>query len=493
MTRLLRFIALILACVFVFGFSACSGGGGEPETTTKKTSGPKEKPMEALSLAYEQVESDSETLDAYTQHIYLGSRELEYEYAALSKSLSDLNAANDEQSQMEIEKLEKDSEEYKAKYGIDFFPGEVYSRRQFIPRRADSTVVSLLLFCEYYDGTSDIRSELLSVNYDTKTGKRLSLDDVIPSFEKLIPAIADSIGKAYPKADFIEENLNAAVKALYVADAVEFTIDYEGVTFYFSPGVLADISDGVLTASFTYDRLKDNVNKKFIEVPKVYSYAFGEMAPNYKSVGLDPDSNNMLGGYSALKLKFDETEIKLPDFECRDFRAYIVHMDKGEEYIYIDTKTETGYGDLYVYSLGAKNIYELKHLKNTSIFATGIGDSAPCYTDLFTSPKKFRLGTRCDFLATSVAKNDYKVGKDGLPVLRNPDAWYTIDSMHQYTLRSDIRDNDGVLIKSGSSFIFVYTDLSDTVVFVTEEGLEHTFNLSKINVNRTVDGIEYTE
>ncbi|MBQ1451318.1 MAG: hypothetical protein IIZ22_01485, partial [Clostridia bacterium] len=80
-----------------------------------------------------------------------------------------------------------------------------------------------------------------------------------------------------------------------------------------------------------------------------------------------------------------------------------------------------------------------------------------------------------------------------LPVLRNPEAWYTIDSMHQYTLRSDIRDNEGVLIKSGSSFIFVYTDLSDTVVFVTEEGLEHTFNLSKINVNRTVDGIEYTE
>ncbi len=493
MTRLLRFKGLVLALLMTLCLTACSGGGGEPETTTKKPAGQKEKPVEAISLVYDQIEDDSDTLDAYTQHIFLGSRELEYEYAALSDSLSKLNAANDEQSNMETEKLQKDAEDYKAKYGIEFFPGEVYSRRQFIPRRADTTVVSLLMLCEYYDGTSDMRSEYLSLNYDTKTGKQLYLGDVFPTFEKILPAISESLKKSYPKADFLEENLTKAIRALYEADAIEFTIDYEGITFYFNSGVLADESDGVLTASFKYNSFRDNINKKFTEVPKVYSYCFTDVVPNYRSVAVDVDSDNLLGGYKSMELEFDETETKLPDFACQAYRAYVVHMDKGDEYIYVDTKTETGYGDLYVYSLGAKNLYELKHIKNSSIFATGLGDSAPCYTDLFTNPKKFRLGTRCDMLATSVAKNDYKVGSDGLPVLRNPEAWYTIDSMHQYTLRSDIRDNEGVLIKSGSSFIFVYTDLSDTVVFVTEEGLEHTFNLSKINVNRTVDGIEYTE
>ncbi|MBR5991150.1 MAG: hypothetical protein IK036_00145, partial [Clostridia bacterium] len=73
----------------------------------------------------------------------------------------------------------------------------------------------------------------------------------------------------------------------------------------------------------------------------------------------------------------------------------------------------------------------------------------------------------------------------------NKEAMYLIDSTRQYKLREDIRDEDGVLIKSGTKFNFTQTDFGDKAVFITEDGLEHTVNLSEININRAIDGVEY--
>ncbi|MBR6479837.1 MAG: hypothetical protein IKT04_04980, partial [Clostridia bacterium] len=484
MARISRVISVLLTAVFLFTFAACKKAEPEPETTTKTGKSAEKNTVVTLPLAYEPLETDEEEFEdgeSKWQHVLIGFASVEREYPALAASLGKLNNELDAEAAASLEQIKTEAEETKAKYGISFFPGELYSRRKLIARRADSNYLSLVQIFDSYSGGDHPSTQIKTFNFDSKTGKQLLTDDVFTNFEVFIPKLSKSVKAAYPDADWNGENLTALIKALYHDGNLYFSIDYEGITFYFGTDELASYQDGILAVSFTYDKLKSDVVSKYAEIPETYSYAFTVDIPNYRGVICETDLKNLLGYTQGITLKYDDSEQKLKDLICGNYALYFVHMGQSGDYIYLDHDGEDGYGGLYIFSIGAKNLYETKYLEKVSLFATELGDSSPCYAEMFTCPSRFILGTRCDLLATSVAKNKYQVGKDGIPKLLNKEAMYLIDSTRQYKLREDIRDEDGVLIKSGTKFNFTQTDFGDKAVFITEDGMEHTVNMSEIN------------
>ena len=494
MARLSRIISLLLIVVMAMTFFACGKAGDGPEQTTKASKSASEKnSIVSVPLAYEPLEIDEDDFEDGEfswQRVYMGFASVEREYPALTGALAKLNTKLDEDANKALEKMKADAEEAKTTYGIAFFPGEIYSHSRILARRADTNVVSLVRVTDSYNATSNPMSVVDTYNIDVQTGQRLLEDDVFPVFKGLIPKIAKSLTVKYPDVTFSETGVEKSIRALCEAGEIRFSIDYQGITFYFNPGTVASEEDGILTVSYTYEKLGNDVVVKFTSIPETYSYCFTKDLPNYAGVSFELKNEYMLGYFEGMTLEFDGTKQELKDFMCTNYALYFVHMGSGD-YVYVDNDGEDGYGGLYIYSLGAKNIYETKYLDKVSLSATALGDSEPCYAELFTCPSRFILGTRCDMLATSVAKNKYQVGSDGVPKLLNKENQYVIDSTRQYTLRTDVRDAEGVLIRSGTKFNFISTDFDDIVVFVTEDGFEHTFSYSELNVSRTVDGIEY--
>ena len=122
-------------------------------------------------------------------------------------------------------------------------------------RRADSVAVSIL---EDY-GTEGSRS-FNGLNYDTESGKELGLADVFIDSSKIPETvekeIMSRIGEDKPDGDtaVIEYFKNTS------EDSITWTLDYNGVTFYFNPGDIAPTNFGIQVVIITYSEYPDLFN-----------------------------------------------------------------------------------------------------------------------------------------------------------------------------------------------------------------------------------------
>lgn len=136
-------------------------------------------------------------------------------------------------------------------------------------RRADSVVISLLTYsCSDYSGIENYRV-FHGTNYDTETGRELKLDDVIKNVNNdLAIAVEDELTSHMWTGEFYSEY---AVQE-YFADTpyhgFNWTMDYNGVTFYFEPGLLCD--EGAMTATLSFAEHPELFYEKYMVVPEEY-------------------------------------------------------------------------------------------------------------------------------------------------------------------------------------------------------------------------------
>ena len=138
-------------------------------------------------------------------------------------------------------------------------------------RRADSLVISLL--SDSYSDYGQIENYRVfhGSNYDTQTGRKLMLNEVVDVNNDLALAVQKELIGHMWTGEFYSEDTVENYFANTPNDSFSWTLDYTGVTFYFAPKELCD--GGALTATVSFAQYPELFNEKYTEVPPQYTFS----------------------------------------------------------------------------------------------------------------------------------------------------------------------------------------------------------------------------
>ena len=163
--------------------------------------------------------------------------------------------------------------------------GKWEQRREVKVRRFDTVAVSFLECDLMHLGGPSLAGDMHSVfgrTIDAKTGKYLSLLTVFPDRELLASILEMRLRQNYPYAVFsrspkmidvmyfLDEGERAlmnrnggSMDAVCHENTATWTLEPEGATFYFNPGTIAPIREGVYVVKIFSDEIPDMFNPKY--------------------------------------------------------------------------------------------------------------------------------------------------------------------------------------------------------------------------------------
>ncbi len=344
MDKLKRILCILLSLCIVIGFTSCKKDNPEenvtdnPSTTQTSNENTKDE-INVLSLNKEYIShyewyEDTSTMLVRSEYSDVTlDKSMEKQYPLLAKTLFETSAMR--KRAMEDEKdnyIAFATEEFK-KDGASF--STYISTLDVQVRRADSIAVSILE--DYY---TNGRRGFNGINYDTESGKELGLADVFMGTSK-IPTVVEKeimsrIGEDEPAGDtaVIEYFKNTP------EDSITWTLDYNGVTFYFNSGDIAPTNFGVQVVTVTFAKYSDLFNEKYTVVPDEYVVSLPVSAPFYSdAVGNNETDEIIVSGDYDDDIKFYHTisvNSETSEYEIEWFsyiEPYYVRTADGKSYV----------------------------------------------------------------------------------------------------------------------------------------------------------------
>lgn len=499
-----RMLALLLSAA---GLLLCACGGvAVPAATATPTDGTVRTEVTVKGVSTLEVYKDTITLtdnpagDALCTVTYpalaLGEAEAAA-YPALARAFGALNAqsaANSGESYTRLlaaadADMQRRAAAPEAADGTDGESGaefEMFYRYDDLTLlRADSRAVSILYSMTTFSGGVHGNYYFYSTNLDTASGRSLLLSEVVTDMAKLRTVLENKLREMYPKADFtgLEDALNG-----YFADPASFTwtLDYEGLSFFFSPGELAAFDDGKIICTLRFSELSGLCEEYYTSAPTDYVVPFTDG----RVLNLDINADGVSDEVSVEKVysdKADEIEKLVITVGGREYVAntpmldctlYLVNVSSARYYLYVSAQNLTGYGYVSVYKLDRSGASLVGMVYDSSLDAAGYADTLPG-APLLTSPGSFKLGTRIRYLGTLTGIKTYSVGLDGMPATN--DAYYTLSGAAPLTLKSQLVtatiDAAGsgtfaaATINPGTSMSFLRSDGAGAVDMVTDTGV----------------------
>lgn len=404
---------------------------------------------------------------------------LSEEYLELKKAVEAYNATNSGGSQAYLDELEEWAREEYGEYGEDSFRGPYVSQRDMFLRRADCQVLSVVEQFYAYSGGAHGHSGFCSVNFDVQTGEEIPLEAVIKDKKQLLEVLETEISEKYPDLvqwtdsltealQFYDEPLDPELKAEFT-----WTLDYDGVTFYFSNYDIAAYVAGVqqVTIScYEYPELMEG--SYFTNSPKDYVLPLNDCGM-LSDVDLTGDGTTdyisvcrNYVDFTDLSESYDVTvngNTFTQDIYCYDLETYLVKND-GKNYLYVMRTVENDYQYVCVFEITENSVEYLGE------FSGGL--------KCFTNAEDFQVTSRFDMLSTYLATADCFVGENGMPVEKG--GAYQIDFERKITstveITAELLDEAGNLIggtytfPAGTAFGFVETDGATYVDMQADDG-----------------------
>lgn len=285
-------------------------------------------------------------------------------------------------------------------------------------RRADSVVLSLLSDSySDYGGIENFRA-FHGKNYDTQSGKELALNDVVKEINNdLALAVQEELTGHMWTGDFYSEFAVEDYFANTPYDGFSWTVDYTGVTFYFSPGDLCD--EGAMTATVSFAKHPELFYEKFMTVPSEYTVElsldisfFTQLDADgaFEEISVSGYYDEERGNYTKYGI-YTDTDGQYYEEECyaHDFHPYFVKAANGN-YVYLFCEDfEEGWRqmNLIVFSLN----------EDGSVTKSGEMNVSPSWLAdnkfiVPTDPGKLIL----DDADNGTKKASFLVGNDGMPM-----------------------------------------------------------------------------
>lgn len=374
-------------------------------------------------------------------------------------------------------------------------------------RRSDSRVTSLLLDGYSYVGGAHGNSYYTSVNYDTQTGKELELTDIISDTEQLPALVQEQLYTNYDPSDFYE---NLDLKE-YFADensSITWTLDYNGITFFFSPYEIAPYATGRPTATITFDAHPEIFKKDYLDVPESYALVLSANTPYEYDFNGDHSTEQLTVWGRAteyydcdqicINMNGQTTEDTLGAFEME---AVLVHTADDKNYLYVESTSENDYKKLTVYDLTSGTAVKVDSVYGG--FYTPFFNSEEYNPSklILTNPEEFLLDTRTELLSTISGHKTYSVGADGMPVTK--DELYVFDMELTFTLLqplevSIVDEKSGEVtgkrtLDAGTEVIYYRTDDESIADLKLPDGSIGRITIDSKEWPRTINNISIEE
>ena len=294
-----RILALILGALMIASCTACNKGeSGSPDTGKVKT----EDAVNTIQLITgtgETLEFDKDTYDTIISEshpvvlLYYGD---ENKYPKLNSALEDNNKSEKEYLLEFIDKNKDFATERFLEDGEYFHPFE--STVTPYIRRADTLVTSILYYGYEFTGGVHGNYYYHGKNYDTKTGKELTLSEVITDKEKLAQAVSEQLDKYWSDAD-LNESVDIA-EIINDETAISWILDYNGITICFMPYSIASYASGAQIVTISNEEYPDVLKAEYKKLPSSYGIELAKDAPFYYDVTGDGVVDEIFaGGYES--------------------------------------------------------------------------------------------------------------------------------------------------------------------------------------------------
>lgn len=420
------------------------------------------------------------------------------EYPELKKAVEAYNKERAGLVQDYLDELEEWAREEYAEYGEESFRGPYVSEMEMFLRRADSQVLSVVESSYSYAGGAHGNSGFDSVNFDVQTGKEIPLEAVIKDKKKLLKVLEKELSEKYPDlaswSGSMEEALQFYDAPLDPEMKMEFTwtLDYDGVTFYFGHYEIAAYAAGLQQVTLSYYEYPELMEASyFINAPKDYVIPLndcwmlsdvdltGDGTTDYVSVERNyMDFTDVSESYNVTVNGNTYTQ----EAYCFDLETYLI-KNNGKNYLYVMRTVENDYQLVCVFEI-TENSVEYKGEFNGGLkFFTNAGD--------------FQVAKRFDMLSTYSAMADCFIGEDGMPVEK--EGVYQIDFEQKITstveITAELLDEAGNLTGStyafpvGTAFGFWETDGATYVDMRADDGQRCRFYITP-KWPQTINGMD---
>ena len=211
-------------------------------------------------------------------------------------------------------------------------------------RRADSAAVSLL--ADSYQDCVVVNNSYgkFGYNFDTETGRELQITDVISDMSQIPELVYAEL-----KCQMVEEKFSSdTAVADYFKNTpkkdIVWTLDYNGVTFYFSAGTLAEEEFGAMMVHIPFEGNENLFTPKYLNVPDAYMVRLSLNSPFFTELDGDGKSEELFvtGNYDQEGRFYSDFEIHSnkdayyhEEYYAYGFRPYYVKTADDQNYLYL--------------------------------------------------------------------------------------------------------------------------------------------------------------
>ncbi len=411
------------------------------------------------------------------------------EYPALEAAVAQYNTETEQNwitSMNDLKSWAREDNAAAMAEGYEFY-GPYVSEDEMYITRADDKALSAVTTNYWYSGGAHGMSGFSAVNFDTQTGKKLEVEDVISNTAALPNALATEMLEQYPHLattvqDMWSMSLEDYLASYLTPEEVDditpeftWTLGYEGVTFYFGAYEIGSYADGNQVVVLTYNEYPELFNKEyFTSVTQDYAvriapFWYGEEGfTDINSDGVmdvitvDGDYAAEFEMYSSLNVTVNGNTYSHEAYYY-ELTSYLVKAN-GNTYIYVERLGDSDYRTVSVFKITESSVEY-------------IGDADGGIID-FNNSADFGLTKRFDMLGTYSGMARCCVGDDGMPV-EKAGAYEIMGEViitSTVEITAELVDENGNLLgesntfPAGTSYTFERTDGMTYVDMLTNDG-----------------------
>ena len=389
-------------------------------------------------------------------------------------------------------------------YEAGEFHGYEYGRSVRL-KRADGIALSFVTEVSEYTGGAhgDIFYE--SSTFDTVTGEKLALEDIVTDVTRLPGAIADALMEQSPEGLF-EETPTAQVETLFDSEREYYhepswTLDYDGLTFYFANYELGAYSVGCPEAFIAFQDAPDLFKEPYREPAKEFVVPMSLYTSQYADLNGDGKMDEIQMYCSARDYEREAIHIVVNGNEDMHWLdgwfsdVFFIKLRDGRYYLYVDADEMDGLHTIYVFSLAGGGSRYIGQYYNGNLDGS-----------LAINPEQFKVVSYMEMMGTYQAYRICHIGNDGLPV---PDSTvYTVqpyddEGLPCVTAKRPVPvrmvSADGTVaaeteeMPAGTVFYLQKTDNETFMEMRLEDGRSCRVDVDKSGGQQTVHGIDIYE
>jgi len=488
----------------------------EPEATDESESATKLNLIQILTADnYLDEWSDDYVVrlcSASWQSIVLGEESRE-KYPELAHRLDERNEENQTTFQTFVEEMASSAMEHYTDTPEWF--NTYSSNGSYTVQRADDSILSIREYGDEYTGGAHGMYGNWGINYEPSTGEEFELTDVFKGVEELPAILSEKVIAGYADEYETFESLESVLEE-YKPEDYNWTMDYQGITFYFSPYEIASYAMGAIEVTIWFDERPDLFDEKFLTKPE-NGYAMELPMGNEIELDLNHESKDrlMVSTYSEtaeeaeygvlnLCITLNDNSYYEEDYYGYDFDSYVVCVnDAGQEryYLYVEGMSENDYCTLFIYDLNGEELKLCSRLSGVSfcgVWDENAGEYGMYYKGVLSNPQEFELATRMEILGTWSGIRVYKAdGKTGIPTPLTEE--YSLISSEYPTISTIplevimLPDETKEELPAGTEFYFIRTDGTSYVDARLADGRECRIYVEFEDYRQLINGVDQWE